>query len=356
MARLGRSYYWRPVIARQRYRLDNSITLGAFEISAEFPAVTATTPDAFIPLGAFEISAEFPALSLSNDLRRTLPAFEIAAEFPSLSVSVPVQPGDLITGDFQIEWGGLLFGAPDGVYQILAESVEGWDDLPGMDSGNVARPSRHGSWAGRRLSQDRQVSAIIGIDTSVDFTTALSEIRRVLVPPDDETENTLVISTRDEVLLAYAAVDARVIPPRDYAQGWAPVSVRWVCSDPRRYGITRQGATVPLSTPTELYNGGNTATHPLIRLQGPVTNPVLENDATGRALYFSITVASNERLDIDTDVGTVTIGSTNKMSALTGASAPVQDFVLLAGSNSLTYTATSGGSAGADFLWRDAHL
>ncbi|MFC3986428.1 phage distal tail protein [Streptosporangium jomthongense] len=323
--------------------------------AADVPAPAASA-GAGAPLLTVETSAVVPAPSARVDADVILGPVAIAVSIPHPVVTVPVLPGDQITGDFQIEFGGLLFGGYGNRYQVLAGSVEGWDDLPSLDSGNVLRPSRHGSWAGRRLSQDRQVSATIGIDASGDFTSALSALRQVLVPPDDETEVPLVVSGRDEVLLAWAAVDARVIPTQDYATGWAPVQVRWTCSDPRRYGLIRLGVTVPVGVETSLFNGGNVATHPLIRIPGPAVNPILTNALMGRSIQFTITLGSDERLDIDTDAGTVAVGDTNKMSALSGSSVPVQDFVLGVGANPITYTTTSGGAGGADFLWRDAHL
>ena len=105
-----------------------------------------------------------------------------------------------------------------------------------------------------------------------------------------------------------------------------------------------------------LANLGNTSTHPLIRLEGPVTDPVLVNAALDRTLEFDVEVLAGEILEIDTDNGTVTLDDANAMSTLTGTSVPVQDFVLAAGSNPISYAATAGGSNGADFLWRDSYL
>lgn len=318
--------------------------------------MSVSTPNANIFMVPFETADEFPSWSFTYSAHFALSVLETADEFPSWSVSTPVQPGDLITGNYQIEYGGLRFGGHGNIYQIVAGSLEGWGDLPSMDSGNVVRPTRHGSWAGRRLAQDRQVSVVIAVDTNDDFTGALNALRLVLAPADDEGERPLTISGRDEILIATAAVDARVQPTQGYPAGWVPVSVRWVCSDPRLYNVDRAGVSIPVSQTAQVVNAGNTATHPLIRVPGPVVNPVITNATLARTLQFAITLAADERLEIDADGGTATVAGENVMSTLTGSSAPVPDFVFGRGVNAITYTATSGGDNPITCLYRDAWI
>jgi hypothetical protein len=356
VARAGRSYPNRPIVVRGRYHLIADVILAAFETADEFPSLLVSTPNAQLMLAAFETADEFPPFTLSCEQSFTLPAFETADEFPPLTAAIPVLPGDLITGNYQIEYAGLLFGGHGNVYQIVAGSLEGWGDLPTMDSGNVTRPTRHGSWAGRRLAQDRQVSVVIAVDTNDDFTGALNTLRLALAPGDDEAGQALVVSGRDEVLLAEAAVDARVQPTQGYPVGWVPVSVRWVCADPRLYNVRRAGVAIPVGQTVQVVNAGNVATHPLIRVPGPVVNPVITNATLNRTLQFTITLAADERLEIDADAGNATVGGENVMSTLTGSSAPVPDFVFGRGINVVSYTATSGGENPLTVLYRDAWL
>jgi hypothetical protein len=58
---------------------------------------------------------------------------------------------------------------------------------------------------------------------------------------------------------------------------------------------------------------------------------------------------------IDTDAGTVSVDGNSQMSTLVGASVPVQDWVLGAGVNDITFE-TATGSATASIFWRDAIL
>lgn len=359
MARLGRSVPNRPIVAKGRFTLQVNLQLAAFETADEFPPLTVTTPNANLFLAAFETGDEFPALTLSYEQNLVLAAFETADEFPSLTVAIPVLPGDLISGNYQIEYNGVLFGGHGNQFQIIAGSVEGWDDLPAMDSGNVPRPTWHGSWGARVLAQERQITATIAltIGPGDDFNGNLAALRRLLTPPEGDTYPSLVISTRDEVLLSLeAVVDSRTMPMRDYHVGWVPVAIRWTCPDPRRYNVDRTGATVAVGTQVMLQNAGNVATHPLIRIDGPTTNPALANADTSRTLDFLLTLADGERLEIDTLNGTALVGDDSAMSALTGTSAPVFDFVLAQGDNRITYSADAGGGRDAVFLYRDAWL
>jgi hypothetical protein len=317
------------------------------------------TPNANLALGPFETTSEWPDLTLSYEQIFTLGPFETLSEWPDLAVAVPVLPGDAITGNYQIEYNGTIFGGYGNIYQIIAGSVEGWDDLPGMDSSNVARPTWHGSWAGRMLAQERQVTATIAVNVGEgeDFAGAVATLRRLLTPPIGETGGPLVIATRDEVLMSLeAVVDTRTMPTGAYHAGWVPVAVRWICADPRRYNVIRSGLDVPPGATVEIDNAGNVASHPLLRIDGPVVNPELANTTLERTLSFLLTLNEGERLLIDTDAGNATVDGESVLSTLAGSSAPVGDFVLERGINAISFDADSGGAAGMVALYRDAWL
>jgi hypothetical protein len=272
---------------------------------------------------------------------------------------VPILPGDSITGNYQIEYNGTLFGGYGNVYQIIADSVEGWDDLPAMDSANVPRPTWHGSWPGNLRSQERQVTATVAVNVGPDddFAGTIATLRRLLAPPVGETGAPLVVSTRDEVLLCpEAVVDTRTMPMSSYHAGWVPVAVRWICADPRRYNVIRSGITIPAGATVDISNAGNVAAHPLLRIDGPAVNPTITNTTLDRSLSFLLTVAEGERLTIDTDAGNATVDGENVLTTLVGTSAPVGDFTFERGINEITFTTDSGGAAGLVALYRDAWL
>ncbi|MFI7113946.1 phage distal tail protein [Nonomuraea sp. NPDC050227] len=337
----------------------NSVTLGAFELEVEFPAIAVTTPDARVLLGPFETEIEFPPLAFSYDQRPTLGVFEIGVEFPPLSITVPIKPGDSLTGAAgEVEWNGTLWGPSTSVRVLLP--VQGWMGTPNIDNLNEERPNRHGAWDARKLAQQRLVTLKLQPDSASDPTqidTLLDQIAAVTGIPDSEDPLPLVVKSYGEPRLAYGQIIARDIELDEaYNVGLPTVSVLVACADPRRYSLERRGATVPLESVTGLGNAGNIATHPLIRVEGPAVDPTLANQTSGRILELSITLTGGQLLEIDTDNGTITLAGESRMSALTGASVPVQDFVLAPGPNDIQYSATSGGANGADFLWRDAWL
>lgn len=358
MARLGRSRPNRPILVRNRYEIRAAVALAAFETVDEFPSLQVDTPSVNLYLGVFETVDEFPALALSYGQHPTLGAFETADEFPPLIASVPILPGDQITQAGQIEWSYTLWGPGTDVAVLLP--VEGWRSTPNIDNLNVARPNTHGAWPARKLVQQRLVTIRLQPNSATDPTLIddlLDQIDAVTGIPEDETPLPLVIRGYGSPQLTYGQIiDRAVVMDGDYNAGLPTVSILIACDDPRRYNVRRSGAVVPVAQTVQVPNAGNIATHPEIRIDGPVTNPSLTNATTARTIAFSLTLAEGERLQIDTSTGNALVAGESVMSTLTGTSAPVGDFVLTRGVNSITYTALSGGTASAVFLYRDAWI
>lgn len=290
--------------------------------------------------------------------------------------------GDTIAQDGQIEWAGTLLGATT-AYRWL--ELTGWEDLPGLDSGSVLRPVRHGAWPGRRYAQERVVTwtATISLPSALatDFSAAVTAIRRATAVASDETELPLVIRTKGgETLLCYAAVTTRIIPNNPQAGvGRGQLSLQWTASDPRRYGLVERSATIPqpvagtglvyplvyplvYGTAAEsgartLTNAGDVATNPVLTVTGPCTTPVVANLTTGRQLEVAVIVAAGEQLVIDTDAGTALLGGADRQGSLTENSVPIEDFELADGDNDLAFRATTFTTgASCAVTWRDAYL
>lgn len=359
MARYGRSY---PAPVRTPgppwKGVRQQVALPVFESLSEWPALEIVTPNVNLALPVFESLSEWPSLPLRYEQRFALPAFESLSEWPSVTVSIPVKPGDSLTGeDGQVEWNGVLWGPTTDVRVRLP--VDGWMGMPGVDNLNVEKPGSHGAWDARKLAQQRIVSLRLQPDSAADPTqiqTLLDGILGATGLPDGDTPLPLVIKAYGAPRLAYGQVVDRPLQlDGDYNVGLPSVGVIIACGDPRLYLLEPQGVTIPVSETETLANSGNASTHPLIRMEGPVTNPVLNNQTMTRLLQFTITVADGEILEIDTKNGTASIGSVNKMSTLTGG-VPVSSFVLQAGPNTIQYTAASGGANGADFTWLHATI
>ena len=360
MARLGRGQPRPPIISRyprigQRHA---PIGLPPWETTAQWPALQITTPDARFTLPPWETTAQWPALDLRKHAYPRLPAWETEAEWPELGVDVPVKPGDLITGDYQIEWAGLVFGGYGNVYQIISGSLEGWDDMPELISGNASRGSRHGSWPGRDYLAERVVSVTVAISGPTDseaFTLASRNLRRAMGISASGTESFLVIRTAGETLLAEAKPDGRLQPTQHYGQYFTPVQLRWRCSDPTRLDLHQQSVLVPVGGQADCDNEGDMEALPTLRIRGPVVNPTITNVTLNRILRFDITVSDGARLDIDVKRGTATVGGQDAMDKLSNQGIPVEAWILAAGVNRISFSADSGGDHGCEILFRSSY-
>lgn len=289
-------------------------------------------------------------------------------------------PGSLITAEAQIEWAeALLLG--DGT-DYWVTNLTGWDSMPGVDSGNVPRSARHGSWSGRALAQERVVTAEFDVlPGSYDTEAVLAVLRAATTLAEDGTELALVVKAASgPPLLAFGQVLRRDLPMEaGYRRGVYGCAIQWTCSDPRRYSITEQTITVaapsagsglvyplvyPLDYGTTGGSGSGTATnageapaHPVLTITGPAVRPLVANTATGAVLEFDLTLVAGESLIVDTNAGTVLLGGTgNRLYTLTAASVPVESFVLASGANPLALRAQSFAAPGASLgvRWRSA--
>src|SRR4029077_10397584 len=87
-------------------------------------------------------------------------------------------------------------------------------------------------------------------------------------------------------------------------------------------------------------NNGNIETKPLLIVEGPCTNPSITNANTGANLTFKLTMASGDRLVIDTDLHTATYyvsGSTIGASRLYTLAPGSQWFSLAPGTTTLQF-------------------
>ncbi|MBA9003729.1 phage distal tail protein [Thermomonospora cellulosilytica] len=289
-------------------------------------------------------------------------------------------PGDLITGDGQIEWRGLLLGAGT-PYGWLG--LDGWRDLPGVDTGNMPRPARHGSWPGRVLAQERVVTFTCLVRALVaDFPAAVAALESAMTLSETGAEEALVVSTLSERRLVYGQITGRAMPiDKAYRVGHGRATLQWVCADPRKYSLVEHTETIPqpavsgaglvypLTYPLTygpapetgtrtVTNAGDVPTSPTITFTGPCTDPALINVGTGTRLEFALPLAAGEELVVDTAAGTVLLGGmADRLYTLTGASVPVEAFELPPGDSMLAFRGGGfSGGATCDVTWRDAWM
>ena len=289
--------------------------------------------------------------------------------------------GSSITADGQLEFNGYLLG--DDVTTFLDE-ITGWDDIPGVDSGNTPRSNSHGAWAGRKLSNQRVITWSGRFSPALPETWAdeIKALRRAFTLPKDSSELPIVIRSHGETLLAYGAVTARAIPmDRRYGYYGAGMTIQFECSDPRRYSLDEHSRTLtmppninvglqyPLVYPLDygeevnsstgvLINDGDILTPVTLEFVGPIIRPALVSNTTNVRLEFDITLAGGETLQVDTRTGTVLLnGVADRLYTRTAASAPILSFGLESGENSMTLAAAEWvDGAHVNILWRDATL
>lgn len=291
--------------------------------------------------------------------------------------------GDLITADGQIQWAGMLFN--DGVLTYLSDDgITGWEDLPATDSGNVARPSEHGSEPGRDLAQDRIVTGSWAWrpNRATDDGSALRALRAATTITSTSTEQPIVVRLLGETLLAWAKIKNRSLPgDRPYSVRAGTLTLQWECSDPKRYGLTENHERIAFPAPTTVglvyplvypldygtapapstgiaVNAMETETSPRLVFSGGAMSGIAITNTIGdvtKTLAFNVALATTDVLEIDTRAGTVLLNGVDRLYTRTTLSGPVKDFLLAGGANALALHADSwDAGAGVDIYWRDA--
>lgn len=295
-----------------------------------------------------------------------------------MSMLLISSPGYLITGDGQLEYNDYLLG--DDVVTFL-EGIDGWEDLPAIDSSNTLRPSSHGAWVGKKLLGQRILTWTGRFAPEKEnWEDEISRLRTAFSPALGTEELTIVVRSRNETKMVFGTVVKRQIP-MDYAYSYygARLSIQFECSDPRRYSLgehsvfismpdlVTDGLDYPLdypldygmeATPSQLivFNDGDAPTPVILNFTGPVTNPTLVNQTTGQRLGFNITLTGDEVLTVNTRLGTVLLdGTADRLYTRTIDSSPILGFELLPGENDMQAIAEEWEvGAGIEIIYRDA--
>ena len=284
-----------------------------------------------------------------------------------------------VSGDFQMEYRGLLLGADP---YIVRPPVEGLGDLPDLRTSDRTRLRRHGMLPGDDFAAGRTITVDVPIiaagsafAAAVDAFAAafgLTEAGGQLAPLVFQVPGIAGGGVRR--MLARVRKRALPVGPAWAANG-AIASVMLDCPDPRIYDNAEQSVATSLAaTPTghtwnntwplswgtagvsgsiSADNAGDFPTPPAFRIDGPVTNPSVENITDGLTLGFTITLGSGEFLEVDSDARTVLLGGTaSRYSTLTTA----QWFDLQPGVTELKFRGTTTGAPQLTATWRSAWL
>lgn len=283
-----------------------------------------------------------------------------------------------LTVDGQISYRDLIMGRST-VYRRV--SVTGWRSLPGISSGNAAKPSSHGSWPGPKYAQERVITLTGRVQApKIGYADVMDALEAATVPPTDDSEYPIVVREAEQSLVAWGVCTQRdIVMDRYYSVGMAPYALQFVCSDPRKYSVATQsvsmfsspgsgGLVFPLVFPLNFgtpaspgsaiaINGGSADTPPTITITGPAENPEVVNNTTSKRIGFDVTLAAGDTLTIDVYLGTALLGAADRSGSLSDGTGPIADFELAPGANDLAFfTTTSSDTTKATVTWANARM
>lgn len=284
--------------------------------------------------------------------------------------------GDLVTGDWRAEFRGLALG--DGSsYDLVA--VRGLLDLPDVRSADRALLRRHGLLPGDDFLGGRTVDLTLEIHAD-DPSSLGATLDALLVAFQVGPGEAPFVFQFPGVAgggkrQVYARTRKRSAPmDLSFVYGTARVQVQLLATDPRIYDAATRTASSSLPTagggmnfdlvfPATFgavstggaivaMNDGTFQTSPTFRIDGPVTNPRVENLTTGEVLALAIDLAAGQYLVIDTEARTVLLGGTASRYSSLSASSSWWD--LEPGRNDVTFRASTPSEASLSMTWASA--
>lgn len=283
-----------------------------------------------------------------------------------------------ITADKQIEFRGLRL---DGQFEI--QTIEGLADAPEVRTSDLVIVGRNGLRAGRQELGGRAVTIGVTIYAfaEAEFFEAVAALRTAFSPIDD-VESPLTfrfpgIAGGDTARIMARARRMALPLTSTYWQMATEATVELYATDPRIYADTEQsfattlpivaggGHTWPQSWPNSwggqatsgsvtATNAGNYPAELSLRIDGPVTNPRVDNSTTGTSLAFDIDIVAGDFLLVDTDTGDVLLNGTadRRSTIVPGSTWPS----LRPGVNELRFGAATTTEAVLYASWRSAWI
>lgn len=278
-----------------------------------------------------------------------------------------------VTVDYQMEYNGLLVGA-DTPYDI----PEIRPDEPGVSSGDVKVARVHGLHPGDDFLGGRSPSFevhIVDPDHAV-RAPLIDAFKAAFRMGEDESPLTFQIPSLAGGGVRRIGCRVRGAPyviDLQHLYSTTRISVLLSATDPRIYDETQSIDTVSLPTAggglnfpitfpitfgavstggTITANNAGTFDTPVVfRIDGPCTNPVIDNVTADKELALTLVVASGDYVEIDTAAKTVLLnGTASRYSALTTS----EWFDLAPGDNQLDFRAVTATAATLKATWRSA--
>lgn len=201
---------------------------------------------------------------------------------------------------------------------------------PSPRADRIERPRAHGSIDRTQFYGDRvlELLGVVGSDDSPATWQTFDELKGVLAALADDEDVILRVGRQgigiDRALVRVdGAIDCNVMPNGIV---WG---VQLIAADPRFYSDTLKqgdydptvvgagGVVFPMEFPfvfgqvasgtVTVENQGNFPTPPTITIEGPVTDPIIDNETTGESITFDATVNLGSSLIVDVGSRRVTL-------------------------------------------------
>lgn len=273
--------------------------------------------------------------------------------------------GQLITGDWEIEYNGLRVGGDEAFSQM---EIDGLLDLPAIRTSDRARLRRDGLQPAEDFAGGKTITLTMELhgETPALFTSRIREFLAAFAPSRTERELVMRIpgyqvDRDDPRIVVFARPRRRDWPiERDYYYRTPILAVELAASDPRVYGFNRRSGSTPVRTPAVgiippltppvalgaagtggtvlLDNSGAYETPWVARVDGPVTGPRIEHGNLGLVLDLDIDLADGQWLILDSDSRRVLFNGTSPRRVLRAGS---RWFHLQPGVNPIEFTSGS---------------
>lgn len=278
--------------------------------------------------------------------------------------------------DYQAQIESLLLG-PGTDYII--HGIDGFG-TPDVRAGDVLLTGDHGGLHGADYLGSRRVTISVTVrgDNPSDVVANIDTLLSSWSPTTDEaTTKLLTIQEPGQVARAFKGRTRRAqIDKRRIIGNRAAGVLEFVCMDPRIYSAAEHALTVNMVNSTEgrtyprvypmtytlgeaniltVTNAGNFPTRPVVRFDGPTTNPRIQNVDTGAELRVNITLASGEFLVVDFGSKEILLNGTASRYNLRDASSSWWE--LPPGDTDVRFiSSTYAPEASMTVSWRDAWL
>ncbi|MFE7780272.1 phage distal tail protein [Streptomyces nigrescens] len=276
-------------------------------------------------------------------------------------------PVELEDGQHQL--GSLLIGKGT---PVTIAAIEGLGQPP-LRTGDVEPAGEDGTWLGVDYYAGRTLRLDAAVKVPGDATTVWDVLASLQADADIPAVRGYGGTTMN-LRLKFPGRPARTVRGRlrqlepdvtRYRHGWVPCDIEFQAGDYLYYAdepettsiplglLSTGGLTFPLEFPFVIEGDpaavgrpgylsveGNASTWPVLRIDGPCSNPTVTHVASGRSLTVQATIADGEWVEIDTRPGWRTVLRNNGGGAPLTPQSRIDTFQLTPGINEIRWTAT----------------